>query len=85
MLFHAICRLGRGKLHRPARIDVAALSTHLRRDIGLDEKLNPAGPLWDQQAVTLTARPPSEVSLYFDCMSRPVWRMVSRAASRLTT
>lgn len=30
-----------------------------------------------QQAVTLTARPPSEVSLYFSCMSAPVWRMVS--------
>ena len=30
-----------------------------------------------QQAVTLTARPPSEVSLYLSCMSAPVCRMVS--------
>jgi hypothetical protein len=37
-----------------------------------------------QQFGTLTARPPRLVSLYFSCMSRPVWRMVSMAASRGT-
>ena len=34
-----------------------------------------------QQATTLTARPPCEVSLYFSLMSRPVWRIVSMQLS----
>lgn len=77
MLFHVFCR---------RRVDdTAGLSPHLQRDIGLEPTPIPQALFGDQQAVTLTARPPSEVSLYFDCMSRPVWRMVSRAASRLTT
>ena len=29
-----------------------------------------------QHSVILIASPPFEVSLYFACMSRPVWRMV---------
>ncbi len=37
-----------------------------------------------QQLGTLTARPPSEVSLYFTCMSWPVWRIVSMQASNET-
>ena len=30
----------------------------------------------DQHSITLTARPPREVSLYLSCMSAPVSRMV---------
>ena len=30
-----------------------------------------------QHSMTLTARPPREVSLYFTFMSAPVWRMVT--------
>ena len=30
-----------------------------------------------QHSTKFTASPPSEVSLYFDCMSAPVWRMVA--------
>ena len=37
-----------------------------------------------QHSVRLIARPPSDVSLYFDSISVPVWRMVSIAASRGT-
>src|SRR3989338_2061279 len=41
---------------------------------GQDERAWPASGC--QQFGTFTARPPSEGSLYFSCMSRPVWRMV---------
>ena len=41
-------------------------------------------PLRAQHSTTLTAKPPSEVSLYFAIMSRPVWRMVSITRSRGT-
>ena len=37
-----------------------------------------------QHSTALTARPPCEVSLYFDCMSAPVTRIVSMTWSRLT-
>src|SRR5215475_10400723 len=30
-----------------------------------------------QHSMKFTASPPSDVSLYFDCMSAPVWRMVT--------
>jgi drug/metabolite transporter (DMT)-like permease len=38
----------------------------------------------DQHSITLTARPPREVSLYFLCMSRPVMRIVLIALSSET-
>src|SRR5699024_5273788 len=37
-----------------------------------------------QHSTTLTARPPSAVSLYFEDISAPVWRIVSITSSRLT-
>lgn len=43
------------------------------------------GAMWRaQQSLTLTARPPSLVSVYFVIMSRPVWRMVSITMSSET-
>ncbi len=85
MHFHAIRWLLDSRSRQSAAfVNVAALSDHLKRDIGVDETQIQGALLWGQQAVTLTAKPPSDVSLYFDCMSRPVWRIVSSAASRLT-
>src|SRR5699024_3318453 len=37
-----------------------------------------------QHSTTLTARPPSAASLYFEDISAPVWRIVSITSSRLT-
>src|SRR5690606_17787885 len=37
-----------------------------------------------QHSMTLTARPPREVSLYLRLMSRPVWRMVAITLSSET-
>lgn len=72
MILHDLWRRWRNYRRRPSSGDIAALSVHLQRDIGFHEMPMPVASLEDQQAVTLTARPPSEVSLYFDCMSRPV-------------
>ena len=41
-------------------------------------------PVRAQHSMTLTARPPREVSLYFSCMSRPVSRMVLMTLSSET-
>ena len=49
-------------------------------------KLNIFSPLFDNQhSVTLRARPPIDVSLYFLDISLPVWAIASIALSRSTT
>src|SRR6185436_9485850 len=70
--------------------DVLHGSAHLVADLlveGIDELL--AGQHLEsppvQHSITLIARPPREVSLYFDFMSAPVSRMVLITRSRETT
>lgn len=47
------------------------------RIVSLESKGGAGVAAFRQHSTTLTAKPPWLVSLYFDDISRPVWRMVS--------
>ena len=59
--------------HRDGRVLIPLIWSQAPACVGLPEAA--------QQATTLTARPPCDVSLYLSLMSRPVWRIVSMQLS----
>src|SRR5690606_26876265 len=71
--------LRRGHVDRSGSVDGAGHPRSLRR-----RARSVPGPR-DQHSTTFTASPPSEVSLYFTCMSAPMSRIVAITWSRDTT